>query len=45
MKIFASLGDVEDVDITTVAFDSKQLTVTPDVLVPGSIEWTLQLLA
>jgi hypothetical protein len=36
---------VEDVDITTVAFDSKQLTVTPDVLVPGSIEWTLQLLA
>jgi hypothetical protein len=45
MKICASLGDVEGIDIATVAFDWKQLTVTPDVLGPGSIERTLQLLA
>jgi hypothetical protein len=45
MKTFASLGDVEGVDIVTVAFDAKQLTVAPDVIVPGSIERTLQLLA
>jgi hypothetical protein len=36
---------VEGVDIATVAFDSKQLTVTLNVLVPGSIERTMQLLA
>jgi hypothetical protein len=41
MKIFASLGDVEGVDVATVAFDSKQLSITPDVLVPGSIDRTL----
>jgi hypothetical protein len=45
MKIFASLGDVESVDIATVAFDLKQLSVTPGVHVPGSINRTLQLLA
>jgi hypothetical protein len=45
MKIFASVGDVEGVDIATVAFDPKKLSVTPDVLVPGSIDRTLQLLA
>jgi hypothetical protein len=44
MKIFASLGDVEGVDVATVAFDSKQLSITLDVLVPGSINRTLQLL-
>jgi hypothetical protein len=41
MKIFASLGDVEGVDIATVAFDPRQLSITPDVLVPGSIDRTL----
>jgi hypothetical protein len=45
MKIFASLGDVEGVDVATVAFNSKQLSITPDVLVHGSINRTLQLLA
>jgi hypothetical protein len=45
MKIFASVRDVEGVDIVTEAFNPKQLSVTPDVLVPGSIDRTLQLLA
>jgi hypothetical protein len=45
MKVFASLGDVEGVDVATVAFDAKQLSITPDVLVPASIDRTLQLLA
>jgi hypothetical protein len=45
MQVFASLGDVEGVDVATVAFDAKQLAITPDVLVPGSIDRTLQLLA
>jgi hypothetical protein len=45
MKIFASLGDVEGVDVATVAYNSKQLSITPDVLVPGSIDRNLQLLA
>jgi hypothetical protein len=45
MKICASLGDVEGVDIARVAFDANQLTATPDVTMPGSIERTLQLLA
>jgi hypothetical protein len=36
MQVFASLGDVEGVDVATVAFDANQLPITPDVFVPYS---------
>jgi UDP-N-acetyl-D-mannosaminuronate dehydrogenase len=45
MKPFASLGDDTRVDIATVAFDQEQLAVMEDVIVPGTIERVLQLLA
>jgi hypothetical protein len=32
------------VDISTVAFDENQLTITPDVIVPGTLDRALQLL-
>jgi hypothetical protein len=44
IKICSCLGYVEGVDIAMVVFDTNQLTVTPDVLVPRSTERTLQLL-
>jgi hypothetical protein len=45
MKPFASLGDVAGVDIATMAFNAAQIVVTEDVIMPGSIERVLQLLA
>jgi hypothetical protein len=44
MKPFALLCDVARVDIATVAFDHNQLSVTVDVIVPGTIERVLQML-
>jgi hypothetical protein len=37
-------GDVSGCDICTVGFDENQLALTPDVIIPGSYERTLQLL-
>jgi hypothetical protein len=45
LKTFAFEGDVDGVDGATVAFDHQQLAITVDVLVPGSIGRTLQLLS
>jgi hypothetical protein len=45
LKTFAFEGDVDGVDGATVAFDQQQLAITADVLVPGSIARTLQLLS
>jgi hypothetical protein len=36
MKVFRYEGDVSGVDISTVAFSSQQINITPDVIVPGS---------
>jgi hypothetical protein len=44
MKYFAFEGDVEGVDTDTIALNKAQLTTTADVLVPGSISRTQQLL-
>jgi hypothetical protein len=41
---FANVGDVVGMDITTVAFDTAQLAITADLVVPGSITWVPQLL-
>jgi hypothetical protein len=38
-------GDVSGCDICTVGFDENQLALTPDVIIPGSYERTLQLLS
>jgi hypothetical protein len=44
MKYFAFEGDLEGVDTDTIALNKAQLTITADVLVPGSISRTNQLL-
>jgi hypothetical protein len=44
LKTFAFEGDVDGVDVATVAFDQQQLAITADVIFPGSITRTLQLL-
>jgi hypothetical protein len=44
LKTFAFEGDVDGVDVATVAFDPQQLAITADVVVPGSIARNLQLL-
>jgi hypothetical protein len=37
MKVFGYEGDVSGVDISTVAFSSQQLDITPDFIIPGSV--------
>jgi hypothetical protein len=32
-------GDVSGLDICTLVFDPTQLTITDDVIVPGTIDW------
>jgi hypothetical protein len=44
MKNFAFEGDVEGVDAATIAFDKAQLAITADIVVPGSIVRTQQLI-
>jgi hypothetical protein len=44
LKTFAFEGDVDGVDVATVAFGQQQLAITADVIVPGSFTRTLQLL-
>jgi hypothetical protein len=44
LKTFAFEGDVDVVDVATAAFDQQQLAITAEVIVPGSITRTLQLL-
>jgi hypothetical protein len=44
MAIMAFEGDVAGIDICTVAFDSSQLEVTPDIVVPGTLNRVKQLL-
>jgi hypothetical protein len=45
LKTFAFEGDVVGVDMATIAFDPSQLAITDDIIVPGSITRTRQLLA
>jgi hypothetical protein len=45
LKIFAFKGDVDGVDGATVVFNQQQLAIAADVIVPGSIARTLQLLS
>jgi hypothetical protein len=45
LKTFAFEGNVDGVDGATVAFDQQLLEITADVLVPGSIARTFQLLS
>jgi hypothetical protein len=45
MQAFCFEGDVRGVDIATVGFDAHQLTITADVVIPGSAEHILQLLS
>jgi hypothetical protein len=44
MKTFTFEGDVVGVDLATVAFNLGQLRLTADIIVPGSIARTQQLL-
>jgi hypothetical protein len=44
MKTFAFKGDIEGVDASTIAFDKAQLAITADIVVPGRIPRTQQLL-
>jgi hypothetical protein len=44
MKTFAFEGDAEGVDAATIAFDKAQLAITAEIVVPGSIARTQQLL-
>jgi hypothetical protein len=44
MQVICTDGDVEGVDMTTVGFDTNQLGITADIVVPGSSERMLQLL-
>jgi hypothetical protein len=44
MKNFAFEGDIEGVDAATITFDKAQLVITADIVVPGSISRTRQLL-
>jgi hypothetical protein len=44
MKTFAFEGDVEGVDAATIAFYKVQLAITADIVVPGSIARTRELL-
>jgi hypothetical protein len=44
VKVFGYEGDVSGVDISTVAFSSQQLHITPDVIFPGSVARVHQLL-
>jgi hypothetical protein len=41
---FANLGDVVGTEITVVALKSEKLTLTADIVVPGSIAWVQQLI-
>jgi hypothetical protein len=45
LKTFTFEGDVVGVDMATIAFDPSQLAITDDIIVPGSIARTRQLLA
>jgi hypothetical protein len=45
LKTFAFEGDVVGVDMANIAFDPSQLAITDDIIVPGSIARTRQLLA
>jgi hypothetical protein len=45
MQAFCFEGDVRGVDIVTVGFNKHLLTITADVVVPGSAERMLQLLS
>jgi hypothetical protein len=42
---FLSKGDVDGLDIAIVAFDENQLAITAEIIVPGSADRMLQLLA
>jgi hypothetical protein len=44
MCTFAFEGDVSGVDISTMVFDENQLTITPDVTMPGTLDRVRQLL-
>jgi hypothetical protein len=44
MKTFTFEGDVDGVDAATIAFDKAHITITIDIVVPGSIAITRQLL-
>jgi hypothetical protein len=44
MATMAFTGDGAGIDICTVAFDSSQLKVTPDIVVAGTLDWVQQLL-
>jgi hypothetical protein len=44
MKTFTFEGDVEGVDAVSIAFDKAQPAITADVVVPGNISRTQQLL-
>jgi hypothetical protein len=45
LKTFTFEGDVVGVDMATIAFDPSQLAMTDNIIVPGSIARTRQLLA
>jgi hypothetical protein len=45
LKTFAFEGEVVGVDMATIAFDPSQLAITDDIIFPGSIARTRQLLA
>jgi hypothetical protein len=45
MKVFRYGGYVSGLDISTVAFSSQQLNITPDVIVPGSLARAQQFLS
>jgi hypothetical protein len=45
MKVFGYEGYVSGVDISTVAFSSQELDITPDVIVPDSVARVQQLLS
>jgi hypothetical protein len=45
LKTFAFKGYVVGVDMATIAFDPSQLAITDDIIVPGRIARTRQLLA
>jgi hypothetical protein len=44
MQVFCTEGGVEGVDMAPVGFDTDQLGITADIVVPGSAERMLQLL-
>jgi hypothetical protein len=44
MVTMAFEGDVTGIDVCTIAFDASQLEVTPDAVVPDTLDWVQQLL-